>query len=183
MIRSILCISTTSSSYLSMDNVRGKSSPKKSPSVMACEVSALILVMSDMFTSSWSIHVFPGSSSAQSDPEMAPCHPECGPRPPPSPALQALRQACLEPGVSPGVAMYAWVTCPCKCICQLRNCLLPARPHKVGQKQSPCWPQQGPNKWLPWLPVLLGHFFPCRMGSLLLAGFSDGGEHWMMEMF
>lgn len=53
-------------------NKGGKSSSQNSPSVMACDgLVPVTLVVADVFTSSQSIHVFLGSSSAQCDPEMA----------------------------------------------------------------------------------------------------------------
>lgn len=60
-------------SYLSTDNVNkgGKSLSKNPPLLVACDgLVPVTLVVSSVLTSSWSIHVFLGSFSAQCDPEM-----------------------------------------------------------------------------------------------------------------
>lgn len=86
--------------------------------------------------------------------------------------------ACLEPGVSPGVGGCVRVVgvrarpCACKCVCRLRNCLLPAWPVRGGTEMVPLLALARPQEvtTLILFTVLLGHLFPPRRCGFVAFG-------------
>lgn len=142
-------------SYLFMDNgnKRGKSSSKNCPSLMTCDnLMPVFLVVSSVFTSSWTIHVFLGSFYAQ-------CGPELWLSLPPRvwSVATSFSCSCLEPGVSLRVCLCVCTTCACNCL-PTRESSPPAWLVRGGTENVP---SAGPSKALvsDW-PVFWGHFFP-----------------------
>lgn len=165
IVPNIYCISTSNSLInLSMDNINkgGKSSLKNSPSVMACDSACdpgsvecvhfqlkYPCVSGQLFCSVWSWNGFP-------------CHPECGPWPPPSPALQAWSWLAWSQGLVLGWVCVCGHPCAHRCVCRLRNCLLPAWPVRRGTEMYPPLAPARPHEWL----TALNHVH-CASGPLL----------------
>jgi hypothetical protein len=152
-----------------MDNVSkgGKSSLKDSPSVMAYfGLVPLTLALSSMITSSCSIHVFLGSFLLSVLLRWLFPPPRVWSLAASFSCSASPKLACLEQGVSPGVCVPAH-PCACKCVCLLRNCLLPAWLVRSGTRMVPLLAPTRPNVWL----SLLMH---CAFGPLLLQMWAHG---------